>query len=658
MCGIAGYISSEAADADVLHKMLAAIGHRGPDGFSGFVEGPLAMGTARLAIVDLAGGTQPAVSENRKVALVFNGEIFNYMELRAELGRKGVSFRTRSEVETLLHLYLEFGLAFLSRLNGQFAMAIWDGRQNRIHLCRDRFGIRPLFFCKLSGRGIAFASEAKGLFAHGKVAASIAPESLGQTFRLWTNVGNTSAFRGVRQVPPAHVLTLDADGNESLTQYWEWQFPDEIEPIMLPSDEDYFSMFRAEFDSAIQRQRMADVAVGCYLSGGVDSSVVAARLAASQDAHTTYSVSFQDAEYDESSAQRTIAAHLGVTSITEEVSNAAIAAVFPQVVWQAETPLFRTAPAPLFLLSKRVHADGVKVVMTGEGADEMLLGYDLFREVEIRQFWSRQPDSLWRPNLLSRLYSYLPQYRNPRYFGMIKDFYRHTLDTGSRHFAMSVRWSNGKALEQYFSADMKAFAQDYDPVTELDRWLPASYGSTGHVSRAQCIEIQTLLSNYLLSSQGDRMSMAHGVEGRYPYLDNKFVDFVTRLPRRIKLRGLKDKFILRNAFKDTIPDTVRMRPKVAYQAPDIRAFFSAGRAPDYVSDLLAPAKIREAGFFDPDKVSFLFKKGLTYQLDRAGTRDSMAFTLILSTMLLYDIFVLGNRSMSPDIRIPSTLTLV
>jgi asparagine synthase (glutamine-hydrolysing) len=386
--------------------------------------------------------------------------------------------------------------------------------------------------------------------------------------------------------------------------------------------------------------------------------VVAARLAASQGAQTTYSVSFQDAEYDESAAQRAISGHLGVRSITEEVSNAAIAEAFPQVVWQAETPLFRTAPAPLFLLSRRVHADGVKVVMTGEGADEMLLGYDLFREVEIRQFWSRQPDSLWRPSLLSRLYSYLPQYRNPRYFGMIKDFYRHTLDTGSRHFAMSVRWSNGNALEQYFSADMKAFAQGDDPVTELDRWLPASYGATSHVSRAQCIEIKTLLSNYLLSSQGDRMSMAHGVEGRYPYLDNEFVDFVTRLPRRIKLRGLKDKFVLRNAFKDTIPDTVRMRPKVAYQAPDIRAFFSAGRTPDYVSDLLAPSKIREAGFFDPDKVSFLFRKGLTYQLDRAGTRDNMAFTLILSTMLLYDIFVLGNRSMSPDIRIPSTLTLV
>ncbi len=302
----------------------------------------------------------------------------------------------------------------------------------------------------------------------------------------------------------------------------------------------------------------------------------------------------------------------------------------------------------MLLLSRRVHQDGIKVVMTGEGADEILLGYDLFRETAIRRFWSRDPDSEWRGSLLKRLYAYLPQYRNSRYFNLLLDFYRPTLpDRDDPHYAMAVRWANGRALEPFFSDDMRAFVGRYDPVSELDKWLPPGYTDAGDIDRAQCVEVLTLMTNYLLSSQGDRMSMANSVEGRYPYLDHHFVEFAARLPKRIKLRGMKDKFILRNAFKAVVPEAVRERPKVAYQAPDLAGFISDGRAPDWVEELLTPARIKETGLFDPDRVSRLLSKGKSHKLSRIGTRDNMAFVLVLSTMLLDEFFVRGKAWTEP-----------
>jgi asparagine synthase (glutamine-hydrolysing) len=658
MCGIAGYVSAAPARRDVLHRMLTAVGHRGPEGLSGMIEGPVAIGTARLAIVDLAGGIQPAIASDRQLAVVFNGEIFNYMELRTCLESRGVVFRTRSEVETLLNLYLAHGPAFVERLNGQFGIAVWDGRRRQLHLCRDRFGIRPVFWARADDGAVVFGSEVKALFAHGGVAARLDRSALAQTFRFWTTVGDTTAFEGVRQLPPGHVITFEPDGTERLTRYWSWPLGGELIPLQLRSDEAYFERFRDELDAAVARQRMADVPIGSYLSGGVDSSVMAGRLLRQQPGLRTYSVAFEDPEYDESAAQRAVSKHLGQEHVTETIAGADIARVFPQVVWHAETPLFRTAPAPLFLLSRRVHDDGIKVVMTGEGADEVLLGYDLFREAAVREFWKRRPESTWRASLFRRLYAYLPQYRNPRYFHMVVDFYRPTLSAAPRHFAMAVRWANGRALEQYFSDDMKAFARAYNPIDEFERWLPAAYDGADSIGQAQYAEVCGLLGNYLLSSQGDRMSLAHGVEGRYPYLDEGFVNFAARLPRRLKLRGMKDKFILRHAFADTLPPEIRGRAKVAYQAPDMKAFLADGKAPDYVEELLAPERIAESGLFDPARVQQLIAKGRSLPPGRLGIRDNMAFTLMLSTMLLHETFVKKTWRVGSDIPTQKGLTLI
>jgi asparagine synthase (glutamine-hydrolysing) len=626
--------------------MLSAMEHRGPDHFGGYLQDNVALGSARLSIVDLAGGAQPAVSQDRKVALAFNGEIYNYRSLRSALQAKGISFKTNSEVETLLYLYLDHGPSMFELLNGQFAVSIWDGRNDSLVLARDRVGIRPLFWCQ-SDDGLFYGSEVKVLMAHPSFQARLNAASLVQTFRFWTNVGETSAFEGVQQIPPGH-FSVFKGGKVDLQRYWQWPLPETLEPLMLGSDEEYFESFREKLDESIERQRMADVTVGSYLSGGVDSSVIATSLKrlVGDDNLKTYSVTFVDPEYDESEAQNIVVKHCDLSHSALEIKSKDIGEVFPNVVRHAETPLFRTAPAPLYLLSKHVHEDGLKVVMTGEGADEVLLGYDLFRETLIRRFWSREPDSNCRPMLMQRLYHYLPQYRNKRFLNLLLDFYRPTLtDDGDKHYAMKVRWENGRALEQYFSKDMKAFADGYDPVGALDPWLPKGYDKTDDITRAQSVEASTLLGNYLLSSQGDRMSMAHSVEGRYPFLDHTFIEYAARLPRSIKLRGLNDKFIMRKAYAHQMPEASSNRPKVAYQAPDMKGFMIDGKAPDYVEELMCPARIKDVGLFDDERVTQLMEKARTFNLSRVGTRDNMAFVLILSTMLLDDHFVRNRNAM-------------
>lgn len=652
MCGIAGFRSfSHAADPAVLKAMVLALSHRGPDEFSGFCSGGTALGHARLSIVDIDGGHQPSVSSDRTIAVVFNGEIFNYLELREGLKKLGYSFRTQSEVETLRRLYCHYGEACFAMLEGQFAIALWDAQNDKLFLVRDRFGIRPLFWHHGEGT-IAFASEVKALALRPEVTLRLNRRALVQTFRFWTVCGDTTAFENIQQVPSAHYMRVH--GNEmSLHRYWEWPLPDTNEPLGLGSDDAYFSRFREELDMAVQRQRMADVPVASYLSGGIDSSVIAGLLSRQIESGgqlRTYSVAFEDPEYDESNAQRIMAEHLGVAHTTVRIGTTDIGQYFPQVVWQAETPLFRTAPVPLFLLSKQVRSDGVKVVMTGEGADEVLLGYDLFREASILRFWSRKPESKWRGQLFRRLYQYLPQFRNPRFINLVIQGYQPFLHPADeRFYAMNQRWNNGKALEVYFSTEMQSFARQYDPVDDLLPWLPSDYVDADDLSRAQAVECLTLLSGYLLSSQGDRMSMSHAVEGRYPYLDDRFVRFANTLPRRLKLRGLRDKFVLRNAFRNMIPSEIYSRPKTAYQAPDLKGFFEGTKLKDYVEELFSPRRIIETGLFDPERVEALVRKGSNFNLARVGVRDNMAFTLMLSTMLLDEIFVKRRWSMSSDI---------
>ena len=322
------------------------------------------------------------------------------------------------------------------------------------------------------------------------------------------------------------------------------------------------------------------------------------------------------------------------TAVT--VTNRAIAANFPEVIRHTERPILRTAPAPLYQLAQLVRHNSYKVVLTGEGADEVFGGYDLFKEAKVRQFWARQPDSAWRSKLLSRLYPYLPglQGQSAAYLGA---FFKVGLDQPDDPlFSHRPRWATTAGVVRFLSDDLLSSLGGYDPVADLRASLPADFNNWGSLARAQYLELAQLLPGYILSSQGDRVSMAHAVEGRFPFLDYRVVEFAATLPPRLKLRGLIEKYLLRRSMQGDLPAAIAWRPKQPYRAPDSQCFCT-GELPEYVQELLAPAALLRTGYFDPSSVAKLVRKCRTG--GPIGIRDNMALVGILSTQLLDQLFI-------------------
>ncbi len=381
-------------------------------------------------------------------------------------------------------------------------------------------------------------------------------------------------------------------------------------------------------DAAVIRLR-SDVPVGAYLSGGIDSSAIAALIHTTSDRRLkTFSVGFADRDFDETPWQRAMAAHLGTDHHTVTVDGAQIAACLAEVVWHAESPLLRTAPAPLFALSRLVRDEGYKVVLTGEGADEVFAGYDIFREAKVRAFWARDPRSEARSRLLTRLYPYLAQ--SPPQF--LSRFYGQGLDqVDDPFFSHRPRWSNGAMMTTFLAESALADLRDSAPEARLARTLPAEFAEWGTVARAQYLEMTTFLAGYLLSSQGDRMLMGNSVEGRFPFLDHRVADVAARLPASVKLPCLREKDLMRAAVADLLPPGITARPKLPYRAPDLSCFGSeVGR--ELVETWLAPGRVAAAGFWRPEQVASLRRKWQEGRLSAA--RETMALVGVVTTQML------------------------
>lgn len=634
MCGICGSLDfgDSVADAQLLGRMVDTIVHRGPDNAGVFAESRVGLGHARLSIIDIAGGRQPMPNEDESLWITFNGEIFNYIELREELIQKGHRFATRSDTEVILHLYQEEGERCVERLNGQWAFAIWDARRRRLFLSRDRLGVRPLFYTQTAGRFL-FASEIKALLACPEVDCELDLEALDQIFTFWAPLPPRTAFRNIRQLPPGHSAVLE-NGHLRVWRYWSLEFAPDAELAWEREDKLRDELLALLLDATRIRLR-SDVPVGTYLSGGLDSTLIAAltrRLVG--DRLRTFSVSFDDAEFDESAYQKEASAFLGTEHSDVRCSNSDIASVFPDVVWHAEQPLIRTAPAPLFLLSKLVRDSGFKVVLTGEGADETMGGYDIFKEAKIRQFWSRHPESSLRSLLLKRLYPYMENIqRQP--LAYLQKFFHVNGGAAEPSFSHLPRWELTSRLRMFFSDDVKVAVRPDDGIAELRGLLPAQYPFWDVFLQAQFLETTHLLPGYILSAQGDRMAMAHSVESRFPFLDHRVVEFASRLPVRLKMKVLDEKYLLKRCAEGLVPPAIRNRPKQPYRAPDGNCFLEpAARA--YVDDLLSPDCIRRYGIFDPAPVSSLLAKFRSGQV--VGVKDNMALVGILSTQLIVQAF--------------------
>lgn len=637
MCGIAGLFSFGSAavpDKAELAAMNAAMHHRGPDGSSTFVDGPVGLGHVRLSIIDLATGWQPIANEDESVWVVFNGEIFNFVELREALERRGHRFRTKSDTEVIVHLYEDLGDRFVDELNGQFAIALWDKRRQRLVIARDRTGIRPVFYTRVAGR-LAFASEVKALFTLPGVTRRFDLNGLASTFSYWSALPPGSIFEGVECLPPGHLMVVDASGVRSQC-YWDWSFPEEVPAAR--SEEDCADELRALLIDAVRLQLRSDVPVGAYLSGGLDSSIITTIIKNHTDTPLrSFSLTFENPEFDESAHQNELVRHLGTEHSAQMCRRGDIGAAFPRAVWHAEAALVRTAPTPMMLLAGSVRAAGYKVVLTGEGADEVFAGYDLFKEAKVRRFLARQPHSKWRGRILERLYPYL-QHSPAAGRAFTQRFFSEGLDElGEPWFAHIPRMTTARRALQFLRPELHAQAMAWDPKAALratlppgiDRWLPQG--------RDQYVEAHTLMSGYLLSSQGDRMAMAASIEARFPFLDHRVIEFANRLPPQYKLRGLTEKYILKKAMAAELPPSITQRSKQPYRSPDSSSFFVDGRPLDYVADLLSPRRVEEAGVFDPVAVGKLTEKCRTGKA--LGFGDNIAFVGVLSTMLLHEQFI-------------------
>ena len=645
MCGIAGalLVQGEAALPDPA-RMIATLRHRGPDE-TGCLRSPMCvLASARLSIIDLQTGGQPVANEDESVWTVLNGEIFNYIELRAELLGLGHRFRTRSDTEVIVHAYEEYGDRFLERLSGQFALALWDARRQRLLLARDPVGIRPLFYTRVGGQ-LLFASEVKAILAVAPQAARLDEQGLAQVFTFWGTVGERTVFKGIRSLPPGHRLIVE-QGAERLEGYWDWAFPEGQGRTDL-SLEEAAEDLRSLLSSVVRQQLRADVPVGAYLSGGLDSSGIAALAREQVGTLQTFSITFEDPEFDESAYQRQMADFLGVRHCAFRCTALDIGNAFPDLIRHTETPVLRTAPAPLMLLARHVHESGFKVVLTGEGADEVFGGYDLFKEGKIRRFWARQPDSKWRPLLFSRLYPYLARspVANPHFARLF--FGQRLGELDNPFYAHLTRWSSTRGIFKLLSPELLASLSSAKPEEELMRLLPAGFAAWSDLARDQYVEVKTLLEGYLLSSQGDRVSMAHSVEGRVPYLDPQVIEFANALSPRYKLRGLHEKLLLRCALRQSVPEAILRRVKQPYRAPDSRCFFEDGRPLPYVQELMSPANVRRSGYFRPEAVERLLEKcGSGRAL---GAADNMAFLGVLSTLLLQEQFFGGRAAQAPPV---------
>lgn len=651
MCGIAGALfrrPTTAADSAVVAAMADAIAHRGPDAFAIECSGRAVLASRRLSIVDVAHGGQPFTGCRGDVKVVYNGEIYNYKALRAELSAAGHGFRSDSDGEVIAHLYEAFGDAFVSRLEGQFAIALWDAAVGRLILARDRFGICPLHWAETED-AVYFCSEAKGFFHAGILAPDASPDALAQLFYFGTICAPATAFRGVNALQQAHSMDVTLTRTNSSRAYWTLDFP-RIADQPRPHPDAAGRRVAELFAQAVASQTLGEFPATCLLSAGIDSAMVAAAAGREQPGLRAFCATSAQPRFDEGAQARATAETLGLQFHPVEVGDERIAEVFPRLIYHAESPVLSTEAAALLCVAERIR-DHSKIVLTGEGADEAFAGYLAFRQYKAIGWLTRRGLGAlraWARPLLRRHYGndcLLPG--EPRLdavrsrIGFVPaqayewEFYRTALlPVLSEEYAAQV---DGDAPLQAFSLPTEA--------TEGRHWL----------HRSLLVGQQVMLPNYLLGPHGDRVLAANSIEGRYPFLDRALFEYAATLPPELKIRRMREKAVLRAAAQRWLPESIRLRPKRRFMMPFGTPFLGPA-APEWVHDALAPDALREAGYFDPDAVARVLRALRTYRSGASGARAylerlalGIAVTCVVSTQLWHRVF--SELRACPDARL-------
>ncbi|MEA3178470.1 MAG: hypothetical protein QOI59_1993 [Gammaproteobacteria bacterium] len=617
MCGIVGIFSrGETIPEGRLQRATRSLFHRGPDG-QGYWTSPdrrVGLGHARLSIIDLATGSQPIASEDGRSQIVANGEFYGYEAFQRELEQSGHRLRTRSDSEIALHLYQDLGPQCLHHLRGEFAFIIWDDNHRTLFAARDRFGIKPLFY-SFYNNTLYLASEVKALFAAG-VPARWDAESVAQSVEFGGHQVRT-LFDGVFQVPPGHYL-LATEKHFQVVPYWDFNYPRVAEQTRKRSDAEYVAEFRHVFEEAVRVRLRADVPVGCYLSGGLDSCAVLGLAARHRsDPIRAFTLSFEGVEYDEEPQAREMAAKAGAEFFPIPIRQGDLADHFADAIIQSETFCLNAHGVAKYLLSRAVRDAGLKVVLTGEGSDEILGGYAHFRRDMLLYNCDGQD-----PKAVARLLEELEQ-SNPVSGGLLLPHGESLPLVGvKRLLGFLPSWMETFAARSVKLRALLAenFLRDFsgrEPYHALLSGLDVHGQLTGRSAVHQSLYLwsKTMLPGYILTMLGDRMEMAHSIEGRVPFLDHHVVETIRSQPVNLKIRGMTEKYVLREAVRDVITDTVYRRQKHPFMSPPA-TLNPNGKLHDLVQDRLRGSALASIPFFDQKKVIGL--------LDRLASMDEAA----------------------------------
>ncbi|HYU78877.1 MAG TPA: asparagine synthase (glutamine-hydrolyzing) [Vicinamibacterales bacterium] len=647
MCGIAGLVDRSGRrplPSGVLQRMADALAHRGPDDEGYMERDGLGMVNRRLSIVGLSDGRQPIANEDGSVIAVFNGELFDYPEVKHSLETKGHRFRTHCDAELIPHLWEEYQDGMFERLRGQFALALYDAPRRRLILARDRFGIIPLYWSRqrdCDGEWLLFASEIRGLLASQMVRPRPDLRGIDQVFHFFAVPGPATCFEDVRALQPGHYLSLDLEDIEGKPvreqAYWQMQFPQHGDEENTGNAQRTLDAFERVLLTAVEHRLRADVPVVCYLSGGVDSSVVTAMAARIRGEPTpTFTVQVNSRHFDESRKAAIVARHIGSRPFVVPVSRDDVVATYPELIRAAEAPVIDTASAATLMLAREVHRQGFKVALAGEGSDEWLAGYSWFKVHRLINVADALPGiSLSRHvrRLLCSIVGVSSQ-------GTDAILLPETV-LGHHSAFHDVYGLMTAAKFAFFNDETLSLLKDHNPYLELNPNLERMRG-WHPLNQSAYWASRIHLPGHLLSLKGDRPAMNSSVETRYPFLDENVFAFLAGLHPRWKLRGFRDKYILRVVGERYVPREIAWGRKVMFRAP-LDSFFAGREAalPSFVNELLSDESLKKTGWFRPDQVQLWRKRmhdGRTIGFAQR-TMIHLGMVGVLATQLWYHTFI-------------------
>ncbi len=636
MCGICGIYNAqngEPVSAELLAHMTNSISHRGPDDSGSYLDGPIGLGFARLSIIDLSGGHQPMSNETGDIWLVFNGEIWNYKELRKELLEKGHQFRTNSDTETIVHAYEEYGVDCVARLHGMFGFAIWDAPRKRLLLARDRAGKKPLYYTQLNGN-LLFGSEIKSLLYHPDVKRKADTQALADFLSVRYVPGPATLFANIYKVLPGHWLLYE---NDTLREecYWDYTFGrTENRPI-----EEYMQGIRQHVHRAVEERMIADVPVGAFLSGGIDSSIITGIMSQlTNQPIQTFAVGFDEEGYSELPYAKLAADHFGTEHHELVVKSSDLAAYWPLLTWHRDEPVSEPSDLGVYLVSKLARKY-VKVVLSGEGGDELFAGYPKYVVDWMARYYHILPPYI-RDNVITLLLDHLP-------YSMRK------LKIAARNLSQpaSQRWMswfgifNGQLKEKILSDSIKA-SIDIDSSRVFQRWL-SNNPQRDNLSSMLYLDTKIWLPDNLLM-KGDKMTMAASLEARMPLLDYQLTEYAASIPSNVKVKPFKAKYLFKRTYADFLPEAILTHKKMGFNVPT-GIWFREGQR-DLITRLLLSERARDRGYLNDAFVASLLRD----HLEGKTNYQAQLFTLA-SLELWFRIFIDNPNLIYPEMSVEELL---